>query len=182
MPLRQAPNLRLQYLYMRTPTEILYEYPLIIVLFITVIIIIGLWLVLSRRRYPYYACETLLTPAELKFYRILQQAIPDNTAIMMKVRMADIINCDDRYWRAGWGQRISAKHIDFVIIDSKTTRVIVAIELDDSTHRTNQDRIDRDKFVNKAFDVAGVTLHRIPLQKWYDAGDLKKLTNGHNNI
>jgi len=122
---------------------------------------------------PYRAQETLLTNAELKFYHILKQAAPDNTLIMMKVRMGDIITCDDTEWQKGWGPRISAKHIDFVLIDKDTTAIKLAIELDDSTHRTNQDRIARDKFVNKAFEVAGVPLLRIKTQKWYDIDKLK---------
>mgnify|MGYP000417874654 CR=1 FL=1 len=125
------------------------------------------------RKMPYRAQETLLTNAELKFYHILKQAAPDNTLIMMKVRMGDIITCDDTEWQKGWGPRISAKHIDFVLIDKDTTAIKLAIELDDSTHRTNQDRIARDKFVNKAFEVAGVPLLRIKTQKWYDIDKLK---------
>jgi hypothetical protein len=50
----------------------------------------------------------------------------------------------------------------------------VCIELDDSTHKTNPDRIARDKFVNKAFEVANVPLLRIPVQKYYDLEGLKR--------
>ena len=94
---------------------------------------------------------------------------------MMKVRMGDIITCTDAEWRAGWGPKISAKHIDFVLINTITTEIIAGIELDDSTHRTNRDRIERDIFVNKAFKVAEIPLLRIPVQKFYDQGTLSDL-------
>ena len=88
--------------------------------------------------------------------------------------MGDIITCSDSQWKAGWGPRVSAKHIDFVLINPKTTEIILAIELDDSTHRTNRDRIERDKFVNKAFEVAGVPLLRIDTSRSYNIERLKE--------
>ena len=151
--------------------------PLFFALSIITIILIYFVFVIRNRKFPYYACDTLLTQSELRFYQVLKQAIPTNMAVMMKVRMADLINCNDTHWKSGWGPRISAKHIDFVLIDPVTTKIKCAIELDDSTHRTNSDRIDRDKFVNKAFEVAGVPLLRIPVNKTYTLEVLKKLIN-----
>jgi len=151
--------------------------PLYFILAIAVIILLWFIFILRNRRFPYVACDTLLTQSELRFYHTLKQAIPSNTAVMMKVRMADLINCDETAWQAGWGPRISAKHIDFVLIDPITTKIKLAIELDDSTHRTNQDRIDRDKFVNKAFEVAKVKLLRIETRKNYNRNDLEKMIN-----
>jgi hypothetical protein len=152
-------------------SEPLYIFIIFAALFLTFVFI-------SRaRNMPYRAQDALLTKAELKFYAALTQAVDNNTHICMKVRMGDIITCDDRDWQKGWGPRISAKHIDFVLIDAQTTAIKCAIELDDSTHRTNQDRIDRDKFVNKAFDVAGVPLHRFRVERHYDINRLKQTLN-----
>jgi hypothetical protein len=159
---------------MQTISDLLSN-PLYLTAFIAAIIVIGLVLTFKQRRFPYYACDTLLTPAELKFYKVLKMAVPRGTHICMKVRMGDIINCDEKAWAAGWGPRVSAKHIDFVLIDAETAEIKMAIELDDSTHRNNQDRIDRDKFVNKAFDVAGMPLLRVPVSKWYDVEELRNL-------
>jgi len=154
----------------------LFDNPLYIGLVAAMLIVIAV-IIHRTSKMPYVACDALLTRAELKFYNQLRAVVPNHTAIMMKVRMGDIITCTDVQWRAGWGPRISAKHIDFVLIDPITTVVKVAIELDDSTHRTNSDRIKRDKFVNKAFEVAGVTLLRIPVQKYYDRNSLMRLVN-----
>lgn len=141
---------------------------------LAVFIIIILFIIIRRAaKMPYVAQDALLTKSELHFYNSLKRIVPSGQTIMMKVRMADIITCTDTQWRAGWGPRISGKHIDFVIIDSKTTKVICAIELDDSTHRLNADRIARDKFVNKAFEVAGVKLVRIDNARIYDMEKIK---------
>ena len=134
-----------------------------------------LYCITRARRMPYFACDTLLTKSELRFYSTLRHATPPNTLIMMKVRMADIINCIDRDWSRGWGPKISAKHIDFVLIDNDNTAIKLAIELDDSTHRTVKNRIDRDKFVNKAFEAANIPLLRIQVQREYKASTLKSL-------
>jgi hypothetical protein len=152
--------------------DIIFRNPLITAVIVSALILflIILW---RGQKMPYVAQEALLTKAELKFYHILKHCVPNGCAIMMKVRMGDIITCTDTQWRAGWGPKISAKHIDFILIDPQTTKILCAIELDDSTHRTNSDRIDRDKFVNKAFETAGVPLLRVPVQGFYDQKELK---------
>lgn len=133
-----------------------------------------IFIFIRTRRMPYYARETLLTSSELKFYQTLRHAIDSNALIMMKVRMADIIHCKDKDWDRGWGHKISSKHIDFVVIDKETSAIQFCIELDDSTHRTVKERIDRDTFVNKAFATADVKLIRVPVSKFYNVDSLKK--------
>lgn len=128
----------------------------------------------GARKMPYRAAGTLLTNAELKFYETLKQTIDHDTHICMKVRMGDLITCSDHDWKAGWGPRVSAKHIDFVLINAHSTEIKLAIELDDSTHRTNHDRIARDKFINKAFEIAGVQLLRVDVRRNYSVESLKR--------
>lgn len=144
-------------------------------IFIAIGVVFVITIIISRaRKMPYVPCDALLTKSELHFYRTLKQTIPSDTYICMKVRMGDLITCSDSEWKAGWGPRVSAKHIDFVLIDPNTTTIKLAIELDDQTHRTNQDRIARDKFVNKAFEVADVPLLRINVRRRYDVEGLKR--------
>ena len=154
--------------------DALFQNPLYVA--VTIIIIFVIYFVIRRAgKMPYVAQDSLLTKSELHFYNVLKRAVPSGQTIMMKVRMADIITCTNKQWHAGWGPRISAKHIDFVLIDSKTTEIICAIELDDSTHRTHYERIARDKFVNKAFNVAGVRLLRIPTERSYNIEIIKRM-------
>lgn len=129
---------------------------------------------LLGRSYPFHAQETLLTQAELRFFKTLDQVIPSHHMIAPKVRLGDVIGCSDADWRRGHGPRISAKHLDFVIIERSTSRILLAIELDDRSH-DRPDRRDRDDFVNRALDAAGVPLLRVPVARSYTSSDLKTL-------
>ena len=55
-----------------------------------------------------------------------------------------------------------------------TLEVVCAIELDDVSH-LRPDRIERDKFVNHAFESAGLPLLRIPVEKAYKAAEVRDL-------
>lgn len=159
--------------YLMPTIDQIFAEPLYIFIAIGVVVLMSI--IISRsRKMPYRAASALLTNSELHFYNTLKQAIDQDTHICMKVRMGDLITCSDNEWKAGWGPRVSAKHIDFVLIDTQTTAIKLAIELDDSTHRTNRNRIDRDKFVNKAFETANVPLLRIDVRRSYDVERLKR--------
>ncbi len=138
--------------------------PEMVILGILGCLVIGfLVFVLGKEKYPYYARKTLLTPTELKFYKnllfVCNKSFPE-LGIAMQVRLADIINCSESDWQKGYGPKISAKHIDFVLFDKKTTIIMACIELDDPSHDRSE-RKRRDVFVNKALDSAGVPLLRI---------------------
>lgn len=136
-------------------------------------VIFGLILFKQREKFPYYATQTLLTAAELQFYKFLKAVAIGRYDISCKVRLGDIINCTDYYWHKGYGPKISAKHIDFVLLDPNTSEIILCIELDDKSHK-RPERISRDKFLNKALDTADVRLLRIPVTRGYDMAKLEK--------
>lgn len=103
-----------------------------------------------KPNFPYYKKE-LLTNNEKKFYRIIKQlAKKYDIETLIKVRMADLIECKKGMNKKDWGKyfgKIKAKHVDFVLI--KNEDVILIIELDDYTHKW-QNRMNRDKFVDEA--------------------------------
>lgn len=144
-------------------------------IFIGLILSIILALIVSRKNnaYPYFARDTLLTPAELKFYGVLKAVVKNKYDISCKVRLSDIINCSEANWHRGFGPKISAKHIDFVLFEPKTSTIILCIELDDSSHN-HPSRIARDKFLNAALAAAEVPLMRVPVTRGYDMGALEK--------
>lgn len=117
--------------------------------------------------YPYYAKTYLLTKSERQFYRVLREAVGDDFTIAMSVRLADVINCSLADWRAGYGPLISSKQIDFVLCEQQTTRIRLAIELDDPTHGLD-DRRERDEFLDNAMEAAGVPLLRVETAEKYD--------------
>lgn len=110
-----------------------------------------------------YIPAVLMTRAEIKLYRFLLNNLDliDRVTIFTKVRLADIIQVNDKITRDPvYFYKIASKHIDFLIVNKETLDVICALELDDYTHKT-EDRQKRDFFVESALRAAGVPLERI---------------------
>ena len=103
----------------------------------------------------------LLTKNERAFFLVLKKLIAKRYQISCKVRLADIVTCDDSDWKRGQANRISQKHIDFVLNCPKSSRIVAAIELDDSSHE-RPERRSRDAFVNRLVAQVGVRLLRVP--------------------
>jgi hypothetical protein len=129
----------------------------------------------NRRRQPppvlYRPRNYLLTKNEAAFFRVLNLVIADCYQISCKVRLADIVTCADDDWKRGQANRISQKHIDFVVNWAESSRIVAAIELDDASHELPERRA-RDAFVNRLFRQIGVPLIRVPSQWNYDADRL----------
>lgn len=129
------------------------------------------------RRLPYEVRKALVTKPELRFYRSLQKAVMDDWEIFAMVRIADILRVESGSSKyRSWLNRILSKHIDFVLCNPATLEIICGIELDDVSHQ-RPDRIERDKFVNEAFESAGLPLLRIPTEKSYRASEIRELIN-----
>ena len=126
------------------------------------------------RRMPYIARERLVTNSELKFYRTLRKAVMDDWEIFAMVRIADILRVKPSAKnKRTWVNKILAKHIDFVLCEPSSLKIVMAIELDDKSHE-RQDRIERDQFVNEAFDSAEIPLLRVPVEEKYYGRDIRQ--------
>ncbi|MEX2167732.1 MAG: DUF2726 domain-containing protein [Pirellulales bacterium] len=123
---------------------------------------------LSREPLPYQPRGTLLSRGEGAFFRALRVALRGEYLIAFKVRLADLITCRDTAWDAGFGHLIARQHLDFVLCDWKTTEILVAVELDDRSHKLARRR-RRDSFVNDALAAAGIPLVRFQAAFHYDA-------------
>lgn len=123
-----------------------------------------------RRRLPSGAFTPrrfLLTRNEAAFFQVLTTVLGDHYLVSCKVRLADIITCSDFDWKRGYANRISQKHVDFVVSSAKTSRIVAAIELDDRSHQRRERRM-RDAFVNQLFRNVRVHLIRMPARWDYD--------------
>lgn len=109
----------------------------------------------------------LLTKNEAAFFQVLTAVVGNRYSVSCKVRLADIITCSDRDWQGGHANRISQKHVDFVVIDIDSSRIVAAIELDDRSHR-RPERRKRDAFFNDLFRQMRVRLIRVPASWNYD--------------
>jgi hypothetical protein len=118
---------------------------------------------------PYQRHDSLLTPAERSFYGVLERAIARHVTPMAKVRLADIIKVEGSISaarRRSAFNRIQSKHVDFVLCDAATFRVLCVVELDDKSH-SRSDRKSRDAFVNRALGAAGIPIVHLPAQQSY---------------
>ena len=121
-----------------------------------------------------YRLRPFLTAAELRFFHVLKLAMNDNARICPKVRLADIFNVvGPTEGQVGHRNRISQKHVDFLLCDPATMVPMCAVELDDSSHRRRKRR-ERDHFVDEVFRQCGLTLVHIQTAAKYDAAKLRE--------
>ncbi|MEB3268291.1 MAG: DUF2726 domain-containing protein [Leptolyngbya sp.] len=134
----------------------------------------------AAQDYRYTRQPYLMTRAELAFYRVLVQVVGQRGMVFAKVRVADVIvprETDDRkQWRGAFN-KISAKHLDFILCHPKTLEILGAIELDDRSHN-RRDRQERDAFLEEAMASAEVPLVRVPVQATYSVKDLTEQVQG----
>jgi len=109
----------------------------------------------------------LLTPAELSFFHVLERLVVPRYRVSSKVRLADLFDVKRLPGHRAALNKIIAKHVDFVVCEPATSKVLVAIELDDRSHE-REDRIERDHFVNELFASNGLPLLRIPVEWSYN--------------
>jgi hypothetical protein len=121
---------------------------------------------------PFYRRKYLLSKAEKDFYQILRTIVGHHT-VWAKVRLADLVTADKRHLlRKSNFDHIKAKHIDFVICDAALSP-IVAIELDDLSHR-RPDRVARDRDVNRILEIAELPIVRVPVRRVFDGAEIAR--------
>src|SRR5262249_35485631 len=126
--------------------------------------------------FPYVSKQHLLSKGELVFYQSLHKAIAPSIGISMKVRLADVITCPADQWDATPGRRVCQKHLDFVLYEIATSRIVAAIELDDRSHFQSERR-KRDQFLNRALATAQVTLVRFRAASSYEPNAIRRTLN-----
>ena len=118
-----------------------------------------------RERFPYEP-RPLLTPREQAFYFVLESICQRNGwKLLVKLRLADIVAV--RKGTEGYMSyfnRVKAKHTDFVICDPETMEILAGVELDDPSH-IREDRAERDEFVDRVYEAAGIPLIHV----WMEA-------------
>lgn len=119
----------------------------------------------------------LLTKNEHNFYKVLNKITSEDEIICAKVRLADILKPKKRAHFKILFNKVSQKHIDFVICNKATMEIKAGIELDDSSHNKPK-TIKRDIFVNEACLNAGFKLHRVKSKRTYNIEILKNLIKG----
>lgn len=125
----------------------------------------------------YYLKKSLFTPAERSFQGVLETLQYDNIGYTYKVRLADIFGIKkglERAQRTRSLNKITSKHVDFLLIQKSDGNPILGIELDDSSH-DEEDRMSRDAFIDTVFASAGLPLLHIPVKQAYDRNEIHRL-------
>lgn len=111
---------------------------------------------ISFSDYSFYRRKYLFTKNEFYFYKQLQKISEEKNLIpLAKVRLADFVEVTSKSDYMKYFAKIRSKHIDFLLLDKETLKIVVAIELDDNSHRN-----EKDKFKNKLFEQINIPLLR----------------------
>ena len=143
---------------------------------ILIAVCIGLFLAAAMSRLlkrgegllPYHTRGSILTKAELNFYRQLRSVTdPLGLIINTKSRLWDIVDVDKGVEKQfTYQNKISSKHIDFVLLDQEMN-ILGCIELDDATHNKKEAQ-EADAFKNLVLKSANVPLVRVKATKHYN--------------
>ena len=105
-----------------------------------------------------YRRKFLLTKNEYWFYKSLKEITDKyDFAVLAKIRFADLVEvsaeADKKEYMKYFG-KIKSKHIDFILCKKDNLYPELLIELNDSSHNT-EDRIKRDEFIKKIAEKVG---------------------------
>jgi hypothetical protein len=148
---------------------------------VVVLVIVAVIAALKQRvaggpkRGVYVLKKALFTPAERSFLGVLECALPPGVRVFGKVRLEDIfgvVSGLDASARQSARNRITSRHVDFLLVRTDDLAPLAGIELDDKSHEA-EDRQARDALVDEVYKSAGLPLLHVPAQKAYDAADLK---------
>ena len=138
----------------------------------------------TKKIFPYKAKQYFLSNAEASFHHFLKQLTGENITIFPHAALRDLVTVTgvDKKSYYKFFNQIDRKQIDFLLVDSKTLKPMLVIELDDQSHQ-RKDRIKRDEFVEKVLESAGIPIVRIPVKQSYDAKEIGELFRKalHNN-
>lgn len=107
-----------------------------------------------------YTPKALLTPSEARFFECLDSLAQGRCRILCKPRLADVFQHHDL---SGFN-KVSQKHIDFLVCRNEDWMPMLGIELDDDSHE-RKDRKVRDAFVNTLFASVALPLVRIHIRE-----------------
>lgn len=128
----------------------------------------------------YFLRKSLFSPAERSFFGVLESLNYESVTITAKVRLADVFGIKKGIARGDRQRalnRISAKHVDFLLIQKSDGRPLLGIELDDSSH-DEEDRAARDSFVDSVFSSAGLPILHVAVKAAYDPNEIRRQLDG----
>ena len=141
----------------------------IVVAFVAIVVLLRLLARGGVRRHRIER-KRLLTPTEVRFWRLLVAAVPDY-AVFSQVAMGAMLKPVSGLSRSDWWSnygRYSQKIVDFVVVDLQTADVAAVVELDDRSHDAENDAA-RDALMA----CGGYDIVRISVNDRFDARSLR---------
>lgn len=111
--------------------------------------------------YRYNRKYVIMTEREQEFYKKLKLVCGDSILIFPQIHLSSLFfhNVKGQNFKLAF-RFINRLSVDFVLVDSRNFKTLLAVELDDSTHN-EKDRIKRDLIVNDIFKKAHFPLLRV---------------------
>ncbi len=120
---------------------------------------------------PFRLRDDFLSAAEISFYHVLLKILDDRYTVCPKVNLNDIFYVELPHKNQASRSRIDRKHVDFLICERGSMRPLVGVELDDGSH-ARKDRQERDAFVDRVYEKAGLPLLHFPVGFAYNLKDV----------
>jgi hypothetical protein len=123
-----------------------------------------------------YEGKTLFSATERSFLGVLDQAVPSGYRVFGKVRLADVAEVKkglSNSERQSALNKVSSKHLDFLLCDAKDLAPICAIELDDRSH-SSAGRQARDSFIEDVLKSLNLPLLRVSARKAYSIPEIQQ--------
>lgn len=128
----------------------------------------------------YQLRRAIVSPGERSFAGVLEKILPEGVSCLAKVRLGDVFVTRKGLSpsrRASAWNRINQKHVDFLLVRSADFSPLAGIELDDKSH-DEDDRKQRDGFVDQVFGGCQLPLLHIPAAATYNVAELQaKITS-----
>ena len=130
---------------------------------------------LGKKANQFERAGPLMSPGELKFFRVLETAVGANFRLFSKVRLLDVVKPKQGSDRSAWSSAfgvLKSKHVDFVACDPNDMAIQFVVELDDKSHQ-KADRVERDMKVDDALAQAGIPIFHFPAKASYAVQDIQ---------
>lgn len=144
------------------------SYVIFAVIFVAIVAVIGVKFssgsekrkVFKNNKYSYYAKDSIMTRAEVEFFKKLNLVVSEHYFVFPQVHLSSVLDhrVKGQDWRIAF-RHINGKSVDYVLCDKITLRPAYLLELDDPTH-DRRDRIERDVEVERIFKEAQLPLVR----------------------
>lgn len=150
-----------------------------VLIILVVVVVAGVVLLLNftgrKEAAEGYRKARFMSDAEIRFYRVFEEAVAGRYKIFAKPRLGDIIyahGTNGSQWQSRTN-KIRMKHVDFLLCDPGTLTPTCVIELDDSSHNQSA-RAERDGFVNAALKAAGIPVAHFTVKSNYAAPEISQ--------